>query len=191
MQTATPAQREQVIEILHASFADNPSVNDAIKPGGNKTKRIRELICYSVDSGYRRNGVYLSDDGHAAAICYNPAEFKSTFRDTLALIRLIHNAIGWSRLNYMSGKKKQMNQRRGNAPMFYLFYLGTNPQHQGKGSGSALLRDIMALAEKRNLPVYLETSLQSNVQFYEKRGMQVFDAWQIREGYAVHFMRTF
>lgn len=191
MQTATPAHREKVIEILLASFADNPSANDAIKPDHKKAERLRELIVYAVDSGYRRRGVYLSDDGHAAAICYSPKDRGTPLRDTIALLRLIRRAIGFGRVPYMLKKEKQMKQRRTNVPMLYLFFLGTHPEKQGHGSGSALLRDLMDLATQRSLPLYLETSLDSNVQFYEKRSMQVYDAWAIRAGYTVRFMRTF
>lgn len=190
MQSATKADREKVIQILLASFADNPSANDTIKQDAKKTERLRVLIEYAVDSGYRRNGIYLSDDGNAAAIGYNPAAFKSSLRDTLDLIRLIHKAIGWRRLPYMLGKKKQMKQRRPAVPMFYLFFLGTVPAVQGKGSGSALLDDLMKLARERKLPLYLETSLPSNVQFYEKRGIAVYNKWEMPGKYPMHFMRT-
>jgi GNAT superfamily N-acetyltransferase len=190
MQTATSAHREKVIEILLASFAENPSANDAIKQDDKKAERLRELIVYAVDSGYRRRGVYLSDDGNAAAICYSPADGGAPLRDTFALLRLIRRAIGFGRVPYMLKKEKQMKQRRSKVPMLYLFFLGTAPAKQGQGSGAALLRDLMELAAQRKLPLYLETSLDTNVQFYEKRGMEVYEVWEIRAGYTVRFMRT-
>lgn len=190
MQTATPAHREKVIEILLASFADNPSANDAIKQDHKKAGRLRELIVFAVDSGYRRKGVYLSDDGNAAAICYSPKERGAPLRDTIALLRLISRAIGFGRVGYMLKKEKQMKLRRTKVPMFYLFFLGTHPQQQGKGSGTALLNDLIKLADAHSLPLYLETSLDSNVAFYEKRGMEVYTTWEIRAGYNVRFMQT-
>lgn len=190
MQTATPAHREKVIEILLASFADNPSANDAIKQDDKKAERLRELIVYAVDTGYRRGGIYLSDDGNAAAICYAPTDRGAPLRDTISLLRLIRRAIGFGRVSYMLKKENEMKKRRSKVPMLYLFFLGTAPAKQGQGSGSALLRDLMELAARRELPLYLETSLDSNVQFYKKRGMEVYEVWEIREGYAVKFMRT-
>ena len=55
---------------------------------------------------------------------------------------------------------------------WYLQCLGVEPNHQGKGYGSALMRDMLKKIDMQGLPVFLETSILKNVKFYEKLGFE-------------------
>ncbi|KAK3906894.1 puromycin N-acetyltransferase [Staphylotrichum tortipilum] len=56
---------------------------------------------------------------------------------------------------------------------WYLVYLGTKPNSQGRGYAARLLHDMMARADAENRPVYLESSSQANNAYYEKFGFEV------------------
>ncbi|KAK4039106.1 puromycin N-acetyltransferase [Parachaetomium inaequale] len=56
---------------------------------------------------------------------------------------------------------------------WYLVYLGTRPNSQGRGYAARLLQDMMARADAENRPVYLESSSQANNAYYEKFGFEV------------------
>jgi ribosomal protein S18 acetylase RimI-like enzyme len=58
-------------------------------------------------------------------------------------------------------------------PHWYLGTLGVDPDHQGRGVGTALLRYWLAHAEGDGSIAYLETDLQGNVGFYERQGFAV------------------
>ena len=47
----------------------------------------------------------------------------------------------------------------------YVYIVGTLPEHQNKGLGSALLSHINAIADSRRLPCYLEVSLPLTWRF--------------------------
>ena len=56
------------------------------------------------------------------------------------------------------------------------WFLGTlvvHPDHQGRGIGSALLRDGLAQADLGEQPVTLQTSTTENVRFYQRHGFEV------------------
>ncbi|HRX43252.1 MAG TPA: GNAT family N-acetyltransferase [Clostridia bacterium] len=57
----------------------------------------------------------------------------------------------------------------------YLFILGVDPVHQGKGMAGRLMDALMEDADKQNLPIYLETATQRNVSMYERRGFNVVE----------------
>ncbi len=51
---------------------------------------------------------------------------------------------------------------------WYLQVIGVDPQNQGKGYGSALMKYMLEKIDENKVPVYLETSTEKNVKFYEK-----------------------
>jgi|SRR5688572_6446192 ribosomal protein S18 acetylase RimI-like enzyme len=56
---------------------------------------------------------------------------------------------------------------------WYLPVLGTDPAHQGKGMGSALLARALARSDAAGLPAYLESSKAANLPFYQRHGFEV------------------
>ncbi|KAH6631865.1 hypothetical protein F5144DRAFT_490368 [Chaetomium tenue] len=56
---------------------------------------------------------------------------------------------------------------------WFLAYLGTKPNSQGRGYAAKLLRDMMARADAEKRPIYLESSSQANNAYYEKFGFEV------------------
>ncbi len=55
---------------------------------------------------------------------------------------------------------------------WYLALIGVDPEHSGKGIGSALMRPILAQADANGLPCYLETAEERNVTYYQKHGFE-------------------
>ena len=59
------------------------------------------------------------------------------------------------------------------APHYYLAVLGTRPDRQGRGLGSAYLRPILDRCDRESLGAYLESSKESNIAFYRRHGFEV------------------
>jgi ribosomal protein S18 acetylase RimI-like enzyme len=58
-------------------------------------------------------------------------------------------------------------------PCWYLAVLGVDPAYQGKGIGSALVREFQARADADGIPSCLCTTTPANVGFYESLGYRV------------------
>ena len=56
---------------------------------------------------------------------------------------------------------------------WYLFFIGVEPECQGRGIGGALLGPMLAHASHELIPCYLETFLARNVPFYQRHGFKV------------------
>lgn len=57
-------------------------------------------------------------------------------------------------------------------PYIYLYAIGVSPEHQGKGIGSNLINKMLDHLPPE-LPIYLETESEQNVQLYGKLGFRV------------------
>jgi GNAT superfamily N-acetyltransferase len=67
-------------------------------------------------------------------------------------------------------------------PHWYLFTLGTEPERQGHGVGSALLRAMLTQIDEAGEPAYLESSKERNVPLYARFGFQVIHQIPARSG---------
>ncbi len=56
---ATPDDKELVVEILSASFAENNSANYIIKQDKQKAGRLQRLMAYSFDLSFAYGDVFL------------------------------------------------------------------------------------------------------------------------------------
>ena len=72
----------------------------------------------------------------------------------------------------------QLGQRRKTLmpePHWYVSAVGVDPQHQGKGLGSTLMRHGITRADRGEMPIYVETEVQENVDFYQQLGFEVIE----------------
>jgi ribosomal protein S18 acetylase RimI-like enzyme len=67
-------------------------------------------------------------------------------------------------------------------PHWYLPVLGTDPERQGRGFGSALLAPVLARADDEGLPAYLESSKERNIPFYRRHGFEVVSTLRVEGG---------
>ena len=58
---------------------------------------------------------------------------------------------------------------------WYLQSIAVEPEEQGKGYGSSLLRAMITKIDNEGLPIYLETNTEKNMLYYEKFGFEVVE----------------
>jgi GNAT superfamily N-acetyltransferase len=56
---------------------------------------------------------------------------------------------------------------------FYLAVLGVEPELQGRGFGSALMRPVVERCDREGIPAYLEASSARSRALYERNGFEV------------------
>jgi len=67
-------------------------------------------------------------------------------------------------------------------PHYYLGILGTDPDHQGKGLGSAAMQPVLDRCDAEGLGAYLESSKEQNVPFYRRHGFEVTGEVEMPDG---------
>jgi ribosomal protein S18 acetylase RimI-like enzyme len=58
-------------------------------------------------------------------------------------------------------------------PHWYLMTLGVEPELQGKGIGTQLIKPKLDQAQVSGIPCYLETMTELDVKFYQKQGFKI------------------
>jgi len=76
------------------------------------------------------------------------------------------------RLGTLVASLEVLHSRLVKIPHWRLFFVGVEPEHQGKGVGGALLQ-AKPSQPSDNTPTYLETFTLPNVRFYRQHGYSV------------------
>jgi ribosomal protein S18 acetylase RimI-like enzyme len=72
--------------------------------------------------------------------------------------------------------------RHPKLPHYYLGGLGTDPQWQGRGLGSAVMGPVLDICDRTAVPAYLESSKEANLGFYRRHGFEVTDEVSVPDG---------
>jgi ribosomal protein S18 acetylase RimI-like enzyme len=172
---AKKSDKALVIDLLSAAFADNLSVNYIIKQDERSAVRIRSLMDYSFEVCHLFGEVWLSQDHKACALVLYPHQKKTTLKSVWLDLKLILGAVGIGGIKKTLERETKIKAKQPQIPMAYLWFIGVNPLYQHRSIGSDLLTKVMNKANKDGLPVYLETSTDRNLPWYEKHGFTIFD----------------
>lgn len=111
--------------------------------------------------------VYTGTNHEGAALWSPPGKWKTTWREMLRSTPTMLPAINW-RLPRALRLVNAMERAHPQEPHWYLAILGTHPRAQGKGVGSAVMRDVLDRCDATGLGAYLESSKESNIGYYER-----------------------
>jgi ribosomal protein S18 acetylase RimI-like enzyme len=121
----------------------------------------------------RHHTVYTAGDHAGAAYWDPPGHWRSSALGILRLAPVILRGIGPRTAKALRGLAR-MEAAHGDRPEhYYLAVLGTHPERQGAGIGSALLAPVLARCDTDGVGAYLESSKDSNIPFYRRHGFEV------------------
>lgn len=187
MKKAQRSDKNLVIDILAKSFDTNQSVNYIVKQDNKRVQRVRSLMDYSFEVCYLFGNVFLSDDKKACALITYPDKKKTTLKSILLDITLILSAVGVKNIKKTLAREAMINKLHPKEPMYYLWFIGVEPEHQNQGIGSILLDDIIEDSEHKQRPIYLETSTIKNLPWYKKFGFHIYNELDL--SYKLFFLK--
>jgi GNAT superfamily N-acetyltransferase len=129
----------------------------------------------------RHDSVFTTEAREGAALWVPPYPQLATLRERLGMAARWYTALG-RRAGEVGGQLARIERAHPLEPHWYLAVLGTDPRHQGRGVGSALLAPVLARCDADRVPAYLESSKRTNVPFYERHGFRVLGELAIRGG---------
>jgi GNAT superfamily N-acetyltransferase len=159
---------------LARAFADDP-VFAYLTDWMDDAARARRLVGFFAASARTRlpmAGVWTEAARIGAALWVPPGQHLSQLRELPEGIAFVRAA--WR--SAVKGIRVQERMRKAHPrdpEHWYLAVLGTDPDHQGKGVGSALLAPVLERCDAEGVPAYLESSKESNIPFYERHGWKV------------------
>jgi GNAT superfamily N-acetyltransferase len=163
---------EAVGAALAAAFLGDPVI-EWMLPGGKSTAAMFTALARHT---HAITETALDGDGAiAGAALWDPPGHRPGDEGVLDFLAAMGDRVGHGML-----LEEEFAKHKPQGPYWYLGQLGTVPELQGTGVGGALLRTGLARCD--GLPVYLESSKECNVPFYESFGFVVTERFTLPDG---------
>jgi len=167
------SELDRVPAVLARAFQDDPMWRWALGRDGTDERRARlerffDGIARIIHA--RHELTYTAGDVAGAAVWMPPGQWKFRLVDEARLAPTVLGAFGATgtvRLLKLLTGVERVHLRE---PHYYLFAIGADPAHQGRGVGSALLEPMLARCDAEKMPAYLESSNPANLSFYRRHG---------------------
>jgi GNAT superfamily N-acetyltransferase len=172
---------DAMVEAMAHAFYDDPVFRWLFPDDGRRLGQSRRYFTGRTRILMRQGEVYTVDGAVAAAMWARAGEWRDPPVDVMRQFASLLPALG-RRVGRSLAGLREIEERHPAAPHWYLAVLGTRPERQGEGLGSALLEPVLAECDRLEIPVYLETGRERNVHFYNRHGFAVSDEIRMPKG---------
>jgi ribosomal protein S18 acetylase RimI-like enzyme len=170
---ATAADVPLLSAALARAFDDDPVMSWVFPDQVSRPARMSGLFELLLSTHHLQRGEVWAAEGHAGAAAWcEPDKWRIPFgrqvRNLPALVRLV----GFGLFTRLRGLM-EAERHHPTVPHWYLGVLGVEPEAQGTGTGSELLRPVLERCDAEGMGAYLESSKESNLAFYARHGFEV------------------
>lgn len=173
MRLAEKRDKVEVVKILTSSFIDvliPNSINYVVKNDAKRNERLKSLMEFQFDMGLELGHIFISDDFKGCIIYID--KWKFSLKRIILEIKLLFNVIGIENVFQVLKREKIIKAYHPKGDFIHLWLMGVLPEAQGTGIGSKLLQETLNFYKGRL--IYLETTTQENLRFYNKNGFSIF-----------------
>lgn len=165
---------DELCAVLSRAFFDDPVAMHLIPDPRRRPAGLRAFFGIQMRSELLPfGGVFTTDDRAGAALWAPPGRPQAPLlRQLLFLLPVLPYVAGRHVARTLRGLGT-IGAIHPKEPHWYLATLGTDPDRQGQGVGSALLGPVLARCDAEGTRAYLESSKERNLPFYRRHGFEV------------------
>lgn len=181
-----PANQQAAIRTVAQAFYDDPMTAVQVPDPEKQLRLINDLYAPPVKICLKYGVVDSIDGASALAMWLPPGKTDLSFIQMLQVgVFAMPFKIGlgpFMRLVNMLDASEKLHKAAVPGPHWYLMTLAVQPEMQGQGFGSKLLKHGLKRVDADGVPAYLETSNERNLPLYEKFGFKVFQEGELTVG---------
>ena len=170
---------------LERAFSTDPMFTWIFPDPIQRSQSLRRLNRVPLEYGLRYGHVTQSNNGLAIAIWIPPDRPMTMGRMVRSGALKMPFRIGFGPFAKFMGANEimgRLHKKYVPEPHWQLLIVGVDPELQGRGLGTALVKEGLARADRANCPCYRDTSKEQNLAFYERLGFAVVEATALGDG---------
>ena len=142
-----------------------------IVPDDERRRAVGPIVFGPFVAGIQRLGeTWTTVDGDGAALWTPPGQAVAAEEEADDSGREVAEVLEDDELERLGALVAVMDANVPDEPHAHLNLLGTVPERQGQGLGSALLRAVLPRFDREGVPAYLEATTDRNRRLYERHG---------------------
>ena len=181
---AQASEKDAVLDTLMLAFSTDPCLRYLLWSPDAFFRGFRPFATGMGGAGVEAGAAWLADDGAAAALWLPPGVTS----DREAMMAVIGELAREEKLPVLGEVGETMAQYHPQEPHWYLAMIGVDPARQGRGYGSAILKQSLRRCDEDGVAAYLESSNPKNVPLYERHGFEVMGFVQPGDFPGIHPM---
>jgi ribosomal protein S18 acetylase RimI-like enzyme len=179
---ATADDVPRLAQALARAFYEDPVFKWLVPDDSERMQRSERGFAFYLRKVYLpHDECYATEDGAGAAWWLPPEKWHL---GPLAQLRLAPGMIAalGPRLPQVLRAINTIESNHPHKPHYYLAFVGVQPQAQGKGIGTALLRPILDRCDEEGMAAYLEATTPRNRACYLRQGFEVTEEFRYPKG---------
>ena len=172
---AAPDEMPHAIAAIVAAFLIDPAARFAWPAARDYLEAMPLAIHEFAGACFEQGTAYISGDLRGTALWLPPGVQPNGE----ALEKVFRNTAKPEHLGDLLATFEKMDQAHPKEPHWYLPMIGVDPNQQGSGIGSALMRYALSRCDQDRALAYLETASPRNIPLYERFGFEVMKPFQV------------
>ena len=177
---AVPADFSALAEMLARAFYDDPVTAWFYPDAARRQRHGRRFFEIRLRQLAVHDLIYTTEERDGAALWAPPGRWREDLRQSLRMLPMLPVLL--PHIARSTRAVREIERRHPAAPHYYLSVVGTDPEKQGGGVGSALLAPMLDVCDEAGAAAYLESSKESNLSFYARHGFAVRELIELPEG---------
>ena len=174
---------DEAIQILAGAFNGDPLMDYLFPDREEQPEQLNHFFRANLQHALIVGEIYLSSPSAGVAVWLFPGDVERPViprqDDPRLRLRDILGEHTYVRLRRFTQFTNKLHREVLQGSYCYLMFLGVEKRQQGKGTGSLLIKPMLARADEKRLPCLLDTITAKNVAFYTKRNFEVISETKV------------
>ena len=174
--TVRKATEEDVPALCRAlarAFYEDPVASWFMPRDSRRLRQLERAFEMGIRKIYLPQGACYTTAGVTGGALWNPpGAWRVPMGRQLGLLPSMARVYGRDTLRAFRGFDHVAREHPDEHPHWYLPFVGVDPDWQGRGLGTALLRPVLERCDEDGVPAYLESSTARNRACYLRQGFE-------------------
>jgi GNAT superfamily N-acetyltransferase len=177
----TYADVPRLAVVLGRAFDSDPPMRWFLRDEERRIELARQMFDVMLRTVHiSRDACYTTDDVAGGALWVPPGRWTLGLLQQLRLLPGMIRVFGRDLPRAQRGLSA-MDSGHPRRPHWYLDSLGVEPEHQGRGIGSALMQPVLERCDRERMPAYLNAGSPRSRDLYMRHGFKVTEEFRLPE----------